>query len=200
HSFADTANQVFLRISLWLGQREPDKGHPFGYGKERFFWALMAAMFIFVSGAAFSIGEGIFEWVGGSVGAGSFTVAYVILGVSLVAESASLYQAVRQIRGQARAAGLPVREFVSISHDPTVKTVASEDSAAVTGVLIAFIGVALHQATGDARWDAGASIVIGLLLVVVAFNLGRDSRGLLLGEAALPADQKKIREIIEGRS
>jgi cation diffusion facilitator family transporter len=196
HSFADTMNQVFLLGSLSLGDREPDEDHPFGYGKERFFWALLAAVFIFVSGALFSLWQGIHGLLGGEAVEGGYLLTYAVLVFALVAEGISWWRAVHQIRGEAAAAGKPARIHVQQSRDPTVKTVLFEDSAAVAGVLLALVGVGLHQLTGKAFFDAGASILIGVLLAYIAYRLGRDTKGLLIGEAARPEQREALRQAI----
>jgi cation diffusion facilitator family transporter len=196
HSFADTMNQVFLLISLQLGERPADEDHPFGHGKERFFWALLAAVFIFVSGAVFSLVEGVRALLSGESTEIGYPLTYAVLGFSLLAEGFSLLQAVRQARGEAAAAGTPVRRYLRQSNDPTLRTVLFEDGAAVTGVLLALAGVGLHQLTGAAVWDAGASVAIGVLLALIAFNLGRYSKGLLIGEAARPEQREAMRRAI----
>jgi cation diffusion facilitator family transporter len=196
HSVADTMNQVFLLVSLSLGDRKPDEEHPFGYGKERFFWAFLAAVFIFVSGAVFSLYEGVRALVTSGASEASFLISYAVLGFSLVAEGASLYRAVMQVRGEARAQGERIGSYLRQSTDPTVRTVLFEDSAAVTGVVLALIGVGLHNLTGERFWEGLASIAIGLLLVVVAYVLGRFSKGLLIGESARPEQRELLRKVI----
>jgi cation diffusion facilitator family transporter len=196
HSFADTMNQVFLLVSLSLGDREPDEEHPFGYGKERFFWALMAAVFIFVSGALFSLWQGVHRLLSSETVEGGYPLTYGVLVFALVADGISWWRAAHQVRHEASAAGKPVRAHVQESNDPTLKTVLFEDSAAVTGVLLALVGVGLDQLTGKAFFDAGASILIGVLLAYVAYRLGRDTRGLLIGEAARPEQREALRRTI----
>jgi cation diffusion facilitator family transporter len=185
HSVADTLNQVFLLASLKIAARPPDRTHPFGYGKARFFWSLLAAVGIFVAGAIFSIYEGVHTLLHSSDEKG-ILIPYVVLAVAFVAEGSSWLKALRQVQGEAREAGRPLLAFLRESKDPTVKTVLSEDSAALLGLLFAAIGIGLHKLTGDGWWDGAAAIAIGLLLAVVAFVLGRDSRDLLIGEAADP--------------
>ncbi|HEX6754761.1 MAG TPA: cation diffusion facilitator family transporter [Mycobacteriales bacterium] len=185
HSVADTTNQVFLLASLRLGRRPADETHPFGYGKERFFWSLLAAVGIFVTGAAFSVYEGVHGLLSGeSSSEGHYLVSYLVLLVSFVAEGISWLRAVAQLRKEARERGRGLLEHVRVSSDPTVKTVFSEDSAALVGLMLAAAGLALHQLTGAAWWDAAAAIAIGVLLAVVAYLLGRDTKELLIGEAA----------------
>jgi cation diffusion facilitator family transporter len=196
HSFADTMNQVFLLVSLSLGDREPDEDHPFGYGKERFFWALLAAVFIFVSGALFSLWQGVHGLLVGETVEGGYLLTYGVLVFALVAEGSSWWRAAHQVRSEAATAGKPVRVYVRQSNDPTVKTVLFEDSAAVAGVLLALAGVGLHQLTGMAFFDAGASILIGVLLAYIAYRLGRDTKGLLIGEAARPEQREALRRTI----
>jgi cation diffusion facilitator family transporter len=184
HSVADTTNQVFLLASLRLSRKAPDDTHPFGYGKERFFWSLLAAIGIFVSGAVFSIYQGVHGLLSGESEVAGYLLSYAVLFISFLAEGTSWLKAVRQLRAEARAADRGVIEHVRLSSDPTVKTVFSEDTAALVGLLLAALGLGLHQLTGHAFWDAGAAIAIGVLLAVVAYLLGRDTKEMLIGEAA----------------
>jgi cation diffusion facilitator family transporter len=197
HSLADTMNEVFLLISLRLGSREPDETHPFGYGKERFFWAFMAATFIFVAGASYSVIQGLQVVITGSDDAiSNITVSYIILAVAFVAEGTSF---VRAYRHASPASGLDVRRTLRSLRDsknPTLKTVLFEDGAAVTGVGIAAAGLLAYQITGNTLWDGMASILIGCLLAYVAFALGRDVKGLLLGEAARREVRERLRAVI----
>jgi cation diffusion facilitator family transporter len=200
HSVADTMNQVFLLVSLRLGRREPDETHPFGYGKERFFWAFVAATFIFVAGASFSVYEGVKVVLSrGEGGIDNIVWSFIILGVSAVAEGTSFARAFRQAAPD--DAGLDeisqTIDKIRRSKDPTVKTVLFEDGAAVTGLVIAAAGLGLYQVTGDVVWDGVASILIGLLLGWVAYALGRDVKALLLGEAASPAVRETLRDVID---
>jgi len=198
HSFADTADQVFLLVSLKMGDRPADEEHPFGYGKERFFWAFIAAMGIFILGAGFSFLQGIAGLIaGGEEDSAGYIAAYVVLVVAALAEGTSWLRAYRQTRAQAREQGMGFREFVRESKDPTVKTVLLEDSGALVGILIAFLGIGLSQITGIHAFDPIASLLIGCLLAYIAFRLGRNTKGLLLGEAAPEEDREKIRRTIE---
>ena len=191
HSTADCLNQVFLLVSLSLGKRRPDETHPFGHGKERFFWALMAAVMIFVGGAIFSIVQGVLRIRSGHA-EHDLRAGFVVLAIALVAESVALGRAVRQMRRQARDARKPVAGYVRESRDPTVKVVLAEDSAAVVGVLVALTGLTLVRVTHDAVWDGVASIAIGILLAFVAYVIGRDAKRMLIGEAASPGDRRAI--------
>jgi cation diffusion facilitator family transporter len=196
---ADTSNQIFLLVSLKLGDRPADEEHPFGYGKERFFWAFIAATGILILGAGFSFLQGIGGLIaGGEEDTAGYIAAYAVLAVAFVAEGASWLRAYHQTRNQAREQGMGTREFVRESKDPTVKTVLLEDSGALTGILIAFLGIGLSQITGIHAFDPIASLLIGCLLVYIAIRLGRNTKGLLLGEAAREEDREKIRGTIEG--
>jgi cation diffusion facilitator family transporter len=199
HSVADTMNQVFLLASLKLGEREPDVEHPFGYGKERFFWSFLAAVGIFVAGAGFSLYEGLHRIFGPTSEEGSYGVAYAVLAFALVAEGTSLVRAIRQTRSEARTQSQSHIGYLRASRDPTTKTVLFEDSAAVVGIGLAFAGVALHQATGNQLYDGLASIAIAVLLAAIAVALGRDTRRLLIGEAATPEEREAIMEVLESR-
>jgi cation diffusion facilitator family transporter len=197
HSVADTMNQIFLLYSLKLSEREPDAEHPFGYGKERFFWSFLAAVGIFVAGAGFSLYEGLDRVFGPAQEPGSFGIAYAVLAFSLLAEGASLARAWRQTRREARERRRSHVDYLRASRDPTTKTVLFEDSAAVVGVVLACAGIALHQATGNQVYDGLASIAIAVLLATIAVALGRDTRELLIGEAATPEEREAIMEIIQ---
>lgn len=196
HSVADTINQIFLLVSLSLGERPPDEEHPFGHGKERFFWALLAAVMIFVAGSVFSIAEGVLR-LRKSGGEESYGLVYGVLLFALVAESLALVRAVRQTRRAAAEAGLPFVQFIRETREPTTKTVVAEDTVAVTGVLVAIAGTALHQLTGNVVWDAVAAWVIGALLALVAYGLGWNMKDLLLGAAARPDQRERLREVLE---
>ena len=196
HSAADTLNQGFLLASVHQGERPADRGHPFGYGQERYFWSLLAAFGIFIAGGGFSIFEGILSLTHG--GSESPLIAYAALAIAFVAEGTSFVRAYRQVRGEARQVHRDLLEHMQSSPDTTVKTALIEDSAAVIGLVFAAIGVGLRQLTGSPVWDGGASIAIGVLLIVVAVRLGLDSRDLLIGRAADPRQQELIRGEIEG--
>jgi cation diffusion facilitator family transporter len=194
HSFADTLNQVFLFTSVRQGQRPADEEHPFGYGQERYFWSLLAAFGIFIAGAGFSIFEGILSLHSKT---SNFTIAYVVLGVCAIAESTSFIRAYGQLRGEAHRSHTHTLEHVKTSRDTTVKAALFEDTAAVIGLALAAGGLLLQQITGNPVWDGSASIAIGVLLIVVAFRLGMDSRELLIGRSADPKVLEVIREEIE---
>jgi len=199
HSLADTTNQVFLLLGLRFYRRPASEKHPFGYGKERFFWSFIAAVFIFGVGATYAVYEGIVK-LSHPHPPENFGWAYGVLAVSFLIESASIGLAIYQEMREARHEGMSFGEYLRESKDPTAKTVLFEDSAALVGILIAAAGLYLteHHAGpgGGAYWDGVASISIGGVLAVVAFALARSSRGLLLGEAATPKSLEAIRAAI----
>jgi cation diffusion facilitator family transporter len=195
HSAADTLNQAFLLTSVRRGRRPPDRGHPFGYGQERYFWSLLAAFGIFIAGAGFSVFEGLLALTRSS--SEKPLVAYAALAVAFVAEGVSFVRAYRQVRGEARRSQRELLDHVKTSPDTTVKAALFEDTAALIGLVLAAAGVALRQLTGSPVWDGAASMAIGALLVVVAVKLGMDSRDLLIGRAADPRQQRLIRDEIE---
>ena len=198
HSVADTANQGFLLASLSRSTRAPDDEHPFGYGQERFLWAFVAAVGIFVAGAGFSLYQGIEAILGGGEES-EFWIAYVILGFALLAEGTSLIRAVRQTRGEAAANGVSLRGHLRNSRDPTTKTVVFEDSAAVSGNVVAIAGVALHQLTGHAQFEGVAALVVAGMLIVAAYHLARDASSLLVGQAATEYERKEILAVLDER-
>lgn len=197
HSVGDTVNQGLLRVSLTLAERPPDEQHPFGYGKERFLWSLIASLFIFAAGAIFSVARGAYSIATGGEPGGSFWLLYAVLGYALVAETISLVRALRQTLPEARKRGLGVVAFSRQSTDPTTKTVLYEDSVAVLGDVIALAGVGLHQLTGDPLPDDLAAIVVGFMLMAIGVALFRDTKGLVIGEAAPPDERARIRRTIE---
>jgi cation diffusion facilitator family transporter len=200
HSFADTTNQVFLLLGLRFYRRPASDKHPFGYGKERFFWSFIAAIFIFGVGATYAIYEGVVK-LSHPHPPENLSWAYWVLAISFVLEAGSIALAIYQEVKEAHHEGLTFFAYLRESKDPTAKTVIFEDSAALLGIVIAGVGIYLtdhHTGPGDgAYWDGVASILIGLVLAVVAFVLARSSRGLLLGEAANRKVVGAIKEAIE---
>ncbi|MFI8202814.1 cation diffusion facilitator family transporter [Streptomyces sp. NPDC085937] len=186
HSVADSVNEVFLLAALRRSRRPADRRHPFGYGKERFFWSLLAAVGIFVMGGCFSFYQGIDALRnGGEEELSGYIAGLVVLGVALLAEGGSLLRALHQVRRQGGGLG-----------DPALRTVVAEDGTAVIGVTLAIAGMALHMRTGQVVWEASASLAIGVLLVYVAYRLGREARDQLIGEAADPRATERIRELL----
>ncbi|SMC95070.1 cation diffusion facilitator family transporter [Kibdelosporangium aridum] len=201
HSVADTFTEALLLTALRTSARPADRRHPFGYGKERYFWSLLAAVSIFVSGAVFSFYEGFEAIFGPTVEQESPIIAYIVLAIAFALEMVSWTQAVRQTRREAKEQNRTLFEYLRHSDDPTSKTVLFEDSAALIGLFIAFAGIGLHQITGSQLADGIASVLIGLLLAAVAYLLSRTNRGLLIGRQADPvlvfAVGKRLRAIPE---
>jgi cation diffusion facilitator family transporter len=200
HSLADTTNQVFLLLGLRFYKRSATEKHPFGYGKERFFWSFIAAIFIFGVGATYAIYEGVVK-LSHPHPPERLNWAYWVLGISFVLEGCSIAIALWQETTEARHEGMTFFEYLRESKDPTAKTVIFEDSAALLGIAIAAAGIYLtdHHTgpKGGAYWDGLSSIVIGVVLAIVAFVLARTSRGLLLGEAASPKSVTAIMNAIK---
>lgn len=196
HSLADTTNQGLLLIAVHRSSRAADEKHPFGYGRERYFWSLLAAVGIFVGGGVFAIMQGGRELLDPGGEHGHYTLTYAVLAIAFLLEGTSFTQALRQLRKDARRTGRSLSDQLWHTTDPATTTVFFEDSAALTGLVIAGLGVGLHQATGHHQWDSIASISIGLLLTVVAFLLGKENRSLIVGEAADPRLQRAISELL----
>ncbi len=200
HSIADTTNQVFLLLGLRFYKRPASKKHPFGYGKERFFWSFIAAIFIFGVGSTYAIYEGIVK-LNHPHAPENLKWAYWVLGISFLLEGCSIALAIYQERKEAHHDEVGFFAYIRESKDPTAKTVIFEDSAALLGIIIAATGLYLtehHSGPGNgAYWDGLASIMIGVVLAIVAFILARTSRGLLLGEAASPKSRQAIKVAIE---
>lgn len=193
HSVADSLNEVFLLTSLRRSHKRPDGKHPFGYGKERYFWSLLAAVGIFVMGGCFSVYQGIQALSStASEPSGGYLIAILVLVAAGLMEGASLAKALWQVRGEANGAGRPFLKQLRHTEDPALRTVIGEDGAAVTGVLIALAGITAHLVTGDAAWEGAASLGIALLLVYVAYRLGREARGQLIGEALGRRVQREV--------
>ena len=196
HSLADTGNQALLLVGSKRAQRERDAKHPFGYGSERYFWAFVVALVMFSMGGLFALYEGI-EKLRHPHEAQSLGVAIGILLASIVMEGLSLRTAVREV-GHAKTKGTSWLAFIRRSKSPELPTVLLEDTAALVGLVIALVGVVLAQVTGNARWDAVGSVAIGVLLIVVAFVLAREMKGLLLGESASSEVETLIVDAING--
>jgi cation diffusion facilitator family transporter len=191
HSVADSMNEVFLLAALRRSRRPADSRHPFGYGKERFFWSLLAAVGIFVMGGCFSFYQAVHALTTGSEESyDGYVVGIAVLGVALLSEGASLLRALHQVRRQGGVGGL---------RDPALRTVVAEDGTAVLGVTLAIAGMVLHMVTGQVIWEASASFAIGALLVYVAYWLGRDAREQLIGVAAEAGPSRKIRSLLEAQ-
>ena len=182
HSLADATNQVLLYVGMRRSERPADSDHPFGYGKETYFWAFLVSIMIFTGGAAFSMYHGIHRLIDPIEIGGARTWAYVVLSGSILFEGGACFFAMRAFRQDAPGRG--IWDTVRRAKDPIIFTVLFEDLAAIAGLLIALAGIGLADLTNNPRFDAGATVTIGLLLAFVAFILGKKIHSLLLGEAA----------------
>lgn len=192
HSVADSMNEVFLLAALRRSSRPADHRHPFGYGKERFFWSLLAAVGIFVMGGCFSFFQGVEALRNGAEESfHGYVAGLAVLGVALLAEGASLLRALHQVRRQGGG--------TEGMRDPALRTVVAEDGTAVIGVMFAITGMVLHMVTGQVVWEACASLAIGALLVCVAYWLGQDAREQLIGRAADEDASRRIRALLEAQ-
>uniref|UniRef100_A0A942Y8V7 Cation transporter n=1 Tax=Neobacillus citreus TaxID=2833578 RepID=A0A942Y8V7_9BACI len=185
HSWADTGNEVFLLVAERRGARARDARHPLGYGRETYVWSMFAAFGLFTAGAVVSIWHGVTE-LGDTGPAEDVVLNYVVLGIAFCLEGTSFLQAYRQAHGAATKRRVPVLRHVLQSSNPTLRAVFAEDAAALVGLVIAFLGVLLHQLTGLALFDALGSIAVGVLLGVVAVVLIDRNRRFLLGESTSP--------------
>lgn len=192
HSAVDTGNELLLLLGIRRAERPPDAAHPFGYGLQLYFWVFVVAVMIFGLGAVVAISEGI-DKVSHPHPTENVVVNYVVLGASLLFEGFSWIVAFREFRhSQGRLGWLAA---VRRSKDPTVFTVLFEDSAAIIGLILALIGIAVAEMLGAPVWDGVASIAIGCVLAVVAVFLAYESQSLLTGEAAHPEVRAGIERI-----
>ena len=192
HSLVDSGNSVLLLLGLSRGQRPADATHPFGYGKEYYFWSLIVAVLLFAVGGGMSVYEGIahFEHPEPQT---NIIWNYATLGVALVFEAISTYVILKQVNATRGAASY--WQAIRASKDPGVFAVLYENVAAILGLLIAGAGTALGYYLNEPRIDGAASVVIGLVLIGVAVALVAETKALLIGEAANPRLQAAVREL-----
>lgn len=195
HSLADTTNQGLLVLGGKRGARPATPEHPFGYGRDRYFWAFIVAMVLFLVGGLFAMYEGVSK-LRDPHELTSPAVAVIILVVAVILETFSLRTAVK--------AAIPHRgrltwvQYIRRSKSPELPVVLLEDLGALFGLLFALAGVTLTIITGDGRYDGAGTLAIGVLLVVIAVILVIEMKSLLIGEAAAPEQQRMIRAEIEG--
>jgi cation diffusion facilitator family transporter len=180
HSLADTGNDLFLFIAQRRSSRPPDDRHPLGYGREAFFWALIAALGVFVAGAAFSLREGIEELIHPSA-TSSFAVAYVVLAMSTVFDLVSFRQSAGQMARQARRYGRELLEESRVTSEPSLRAVFLEDAVSIAGDVTAFAAVALNQITGSSIPQGVAAVLIALVIIRVSLRLIQRSHDFLVG-------------------
>jgi cation diffusion facilitator family transporter len=182
HTAADAGNEVFLWIAVRRSRHAPDPSHPFGYGPERYYWALIAAIGMFLIGGALSVWEGVTALLHPRA-LEDFEVGVAVLCIALVLDGTSRVVAVRTLRRQAMARHVSVARLLRESPDPTVVTVYLEDSIDVLGAALALLALILHRVTGSAVPDALATLAIGLMLGYVALRLTGRNRRLLTNQA-----------------
>jgi cation diffusion facilitator family transporter len=188
HSIVDSTNQLLLIWGRRQARKPPDQYHPMGYGRELYFWSFVVAVLVFALGAGVSIYEGIIH-IAHPEEAVAPVIAYTVLVVAFVLEGGSTLAAFRDFKAAKGSLGWWVA--VRTSKDPPAFIVLLENGAAMAGLVVAAIGVALSQVTGDPFFDGAASVVIGIILGLTALLLAVESKGLLIGEAADP-------ELVEG--
>ncbi len=192
HTAADCTNQVLLLVGVRQARRPADPGHPLGHGRNVYFWSFIVALLLFSAGGMFSIYEGIHKlhepepvervWLG-----------FAILGFSLLLEGGSTIGNIRELRRRAR--GAPLFRALHDTKDSDLVVVFGENAAASLGLVLAMAALGAAAATGDSRWDALGSLAVGVVLVGVALFLGREIKGLLVGESADPEVAATVREV-----
>jgi cation diffusion facilitator family transporter len=196
HSVVDSANQLLLLWGRRQSKKPPDRKHPFGYGRELYFWSFVVALLVFAVGAGVSVYEGIVH-IRHPEPAVSPIIAYGVLAIAFLLEGGSTVTAFKEFR--AAKGELAWVEAVRKSKDPPGFIVLLENGAAMAGILAAAAGLALSQATGNPFFDGAASVVIGLILGVTASFLAYESKALLIGEAADPELVEGIRAVAAGQ-
>ncbi|HEY6662527.1 MAG TPA: cation diffusion facilitator family transporter [Sphingomicrobium sp.] len=192
HSVVDSTNQLLLMWGRRQSRKPPDKYHPFGYGRELYFWSFVVAVLVFALGAGVSIYEGIIHILEPEE-AVSPLIAYAVLAVAFLLEGWSTLEAFNEFRAAKGALGW--FEAIGRSKDPPTFIVLLENGAAMAGIVAAAVGVFLSQLTGNPFFDGAASVVIGIILGFTALLLARESKGLLIGEAADPELVDGLRDL-----
>jgi cation diffusion facilitator family transporter len=191
HSLVDTGNGTLLLVGLRKSRKPADAEHPFGHGNELYFWPLVVAILIFALGGGMSVYEGITHLAHPHQTDPKWN--YIVLGLAFIFESMSCYFAFKAFRKELRPGG--IIKTIRASKDPSSFTVLFEDTAALLGLLVAFIGIFVGHLLGNPYLDGVASIVIGLILAMVACFLAYETKGLLIGEGVDPEKLQSIREI-----
>ena len=193
HSVVDTGNQGLLLHGIRRSNRPPDDAHPFGYGMELYFWAFVVAILIFAGGAGISAYHGIEKILHPEPLENAY-INYIVLGLAMVFEAVAWWIAFKAFR--ATKGELGYFEAVRRSKDPALFTVLFEDSAAMLGLVVAFIGIALGQALDMPVLDGVASVLIGVILALTAALLAYEAKGLLIGEGVAPEVKRGIEAVI----
>ena len=193
HSAVDTGNQALLLYGLKRAARPADDRHPFGYSREIYFWAFVVAILIFAVGAGVSFYEGVQKLHAPHPVSDAY-VNYIVLGIAMVFEAGAWWIAFREFRSSKGGEGY--LKAIRVSKDPSIFTVLLEDSAAMLGLVVAFLGILLGQWLDMPALDGAASVVIGCILAVAAILLAYETKGLLIGEAADPWLADRLKAII----
>lgn len=196
HSTVDSFNGILLLYGIKRSKREPDKKHPFGYGKEVYFWAFVVAMLIFALGGGIAIYEGIDHIRHPAPAGGNPLWKYGVLVGAIILESISFYIALREFK-KSMGADAKWIQALRESKDAATFAIILEDTGALAGLVIALIGVSLSDLLEMPVLDGITSIVIGVLLCLIAVFLSRETKGLLVGESALDRDLEVVREILQ---
>lgn len=193
HSLVDTGNGALLLLGIRRSKKPADAEHPFGYGKELYFWTLMVAVTVFALGGGVSIYEGVLHLRHPELPENP-VVNYVVLVIAMIFEGAAWIIAYRAFGAVRR--NRPLWESVRRAKDPTTFAVLFEDTAALLGLVVAFLSILLGQLTGNPYFDGAASVVIGIILCVTALGLLRETKALLMGESADPEVVRSIESIV----
>jgi cation diffusion facilitator family transporter len=193
HSVADTGNQGLLLLGAKRAARQPDAQHPFGHGRERYFWAFVVALVLFIGGATFAVYEGI-EKILHPHKLESPAWAITILILAIVLEGYSFRTAIKESGKTRGDRSWPA--FIRAARSPELPVVLLEDAGALAGLVIALSGIALGEITGEPVFDGIATLCIGVLLAVIAVVLANEMKSLLMGESALPEQERDIREAL----
>jgi cation diffusion facilitator family transporter len=194
HSLVDTGNGALILLGLRNSRKPPDAEHPFGHGRELYFWTLMVGVLIFGVGGGMSVYEGLTHLLHPAQSERA-NLNYIVLGVSAVFESTSWYFGWKAFSKERRGRG--ILQVIHNTKDPTSFSVLLEDSAALAGLVVAMVGIFLSQWLRQPYFDGGASIVIGILLCTIATVMVYESRGLLIGEGVDRQTLKGLRAIVE---
>lgn len=199
HSFSDSANQGLLLLGIHRSKKGPTESHPYGHGRERYVWGLISAVGIFFLGCGLTIYHGVHGLMHPS-SPDNIGLALIIFLVAAILEGWTLLVAIREIRIAADADGMTFREYIREGSDPMAVAVLLEDGAAELGVILAACCLGMTQVTGDARWDAAGSIVVGVILGSVAIYLMFRCSDMLIGKAAPEAAQTRLKKVLDESS
>ncbi len=196
HSVVDSSNQLLLLWGRKAAKRPADQYHPFGYGREIYFWSFIVAVLVFALGAGVSIYEGIIH-IADPEPAVSPIIAYGVLAIAFLLEGGSTLEAFKDFKQHKGQLGWI--QAVQQSKDPPGFIVLLENGGAMVGIIAAAVGLGISQYTGDPRYDGAASVVIGLILAIIAFFLAYESKALLIGEAADPELVQALHDLVVAR-